>query len=381
MSKRILCFALLSLALGLSACKRSGGVKAPEELAALTEAEAQTLAERLSHALRTCNQQVLLELIDVDAMLRAAVHGSAAGGEMQQGILAGMKESAADLPSQFCATSETANDMNFLRVHKRDGKQTLLYRALVHELLNYVEFYSGKSPDGRAKINNIYVYMNGQTIVDTLSQMLAVAMDDNSIVTALVDIGDKVTTDPATALKELSALPKKTQRSKPIQLLKIQAASGVDDATYDSTIAEFEALYPADPSLDLVSIDGFIVRKNYEAALKVVDRLDASIGGDPHLDTIRVSLLIEEGRDLERAIELAEKGLKDNPESEDAHYLMLGAYVANQDFGGTVAVMTLMGERFGVVFEEAGLNPSDPNYTALKASPEWQAYTAKIQQP
>jgi tetratricopeptide (TPR) repeat protein len=214
--------------------------------------------------------------------------------------------------------------------------------------------------------------------VETLAQMIDVLMGHTAVVAAFETISEEIAEDPGKALAALAALPKKAQESKPLQLLKIQAASAVDDASYEAAIAGYEKLFPGDPSLNLVSIDGFIVRKNFSEALKVVDRLDESLGGDPYLDELRVSLLLQNGKDLDRATEIAEKSLAAQPESEDAHYLLLGAHVANRNFAGAVAIMRLMGERFDLVFEEEGLDPGDANYMALKASPEWAAYSAKL---
>ena len=109
-----------------------------------------------------------------------------------------------------------------------------------------------------------------------------------------------------------------------------------------------------------------------------MDRLDKSIGGDSYLNEVRVGLLLEEGKDFDTATKLAEQFLQERPDSEDAHYLLLGVHIANKNFAGAVAVMRLMGERFELVFEEEGLDPSFSNYVALKDSPEWEAYKAKL---
>lgn len=376
MSKRALLFFLLSCALSLSACKRKG-VSAPKELAALSDKEAEAFALTLTAALNTCDESSLYEIMDVNSMMRRAVRQSDARASQERELLEGMRRNGGDIHSQFCGTPEASGGLHFLRVHHRAGKQTLLFRNVTGESLNYIEFYAGKATNGSIKIDNVYLYMNGQTLVETLSQMLDVLLGDDSIISAFENISTKISEDPAAALRSFAEMPEKARNSKPLQLLKIQAASGIDDATYAAAIREYEILFPNDPSLNLVSIDGYIVRKNYSEALKVIDKLDKSLGGDSYLDELRVSLLLEEGKDLARATELAEESLQAQPESEDAHYLLLGVHVANHNFAGAVAVMRMMGERFELVFEEEGLDPSDPNYAALKESPEWEAYKAK----
>ncbi len=376
-SKRIVIFPLLLALLALGACKGKG-IDAPEELAPITGDEALAFSEVLSKGLHTCDKAALHDLIDMNSMMRRATRQSAAKGRQEQEVLKGMRTSGTDLRSQFCGAPSDSNGLHFLRVHKRDGKEVLLYRSIVDESLNYIEFHAGKSADGRIKVDNIYIYMTGQTLVETLAQMIDVLIGNDSVVKALEDINEQIASDPAAALRILEALPKKALKAKPMQLLKIQAASSLDDATYEAAITEYEKLYPNDPSLNLVSLDGLIMRKNYQDALKALDKLETSLGGDSYLNDVRIGLLLEEGKDLERATTLAEEALKAAPESEDAHYLLLGVHVTNRNFAGAVATMRLMGERFELVFEDDGLDPSDANYMALKASPEWAAYKSKL---
>lgn len=377
MTKRAVLFLFISLSLAIGACKGKG-VAAPEELAALSLEEANAFAVTLSAALNTCDKAELDRFIDVHSMMLSAARQSNARGRQQRELLAGMRENSGDIRSQFCASGQASDGMHFLRVRERGGKQALLFRSVTDDSLNYIEFYAGKSKDGSTKVDDIYIYMNGQSFVETLTQMIDVLLGDDSIVAAFEKISSQLSSDPAAALRAIEALPKSARDSKPLQLLKIQAASTIDDATYGAAIAEYEGLFPNDPSLNLVSIDGYIVRKNYEKALEVIDNLETSLGGDEYLDELRIGLLLEEGKDLGRATTLAEKAVTAQPESEDAHYLLLGVHVANRNFAGAVAIMRLMGERFELVFETDGLDPSDPDYTALKASPEWEAYQAKL---
>ncbi len=372
------------LVIAFGACERKGkgkGIAAPEELAPLSEEEAGLFATRLTQSLNSCDKAELHKLIDIQSMMRRAARLSSAKGQQERQVLEGMRRSSSDLRSQFCGSPSGGSALHFLRVHKRGGKQALLYRTIMEESFNYLEFYAGKSADGQIKIDDVYIYMSGQTLAENLAQMIDIMLNDDSVVDAMENISDKIASNPAGALSALQALPEKAQKAKPMQLLKIQAAAALDDETYAAAIKSYEALFPGDPSLNLVSIDGLILRKSYQKALRAVDNLDNSLGGDPYLDQVRVGLLLDEGKDLDRATELAEKALQADPESEDAHYLLLGVHMANRNFGGAVAIMRLMGERFELVFEEEGLDPSDPNYIALKASPEWEAYKLKTSGP
>ncbi len=377
MTKRAVVFLILGLAIASIGCK-SKGVTAPEELAALSDEEAAAFASTLSSALNTCDKAALHKLIDLNSMMQRAVRQSKARDQQQRELLIRMHENTGDFRTQFCRSGTYSDGMHFLRVRIRAGKQALLFRSVTEESFNYIEFYAGKSKDGSTKVDDIYIYLNGQTMDETLAQRIDVLLGDDTVVAAFVKVSAELKSDPAAAFRSIEAMPSEAHDSKPVQLLKIQASASIDDATYVATIAEYERLFPGDPSLNLVSIDGYIVRKNFAEALRVVERLDESLGGDEYLDELRIQLLLDEGKDLGRATELAEKAVTAQPESEDAHYILLGVHVANRNFAGAVAIMRLMGERFELVFESEGLDPGDPDYSALKASPEWEAYQATL---
>jgi hydrogenase maturation factor len=84
-------------------------------------------------------------------------------------------------------------------------------------------------------------------------------------------------------LATVRKLPERLQNQKFVLVHKLAAASQVDEAEYARTIAQWEKLFPRDPSLPLVSIDGYVLRKEYDMAIKVLETLNSSIGGDPYL--------------------------------------------------------------------------------------------------
>ena len=91
------------------------------------------------------------------------------------------------------------------------------------------------------------------------------------------------TTSPAEAMTLFQELPDMFKRMKGVQLIRIQAASQLDDDTYLKTLTEYLKMNPGDASGDLLGIDYYILRKEYESAIACVERLEIEVGGDPML--------------------------------------------------------------------------------------------------
>ena len=47
--------------------------------------------------------------------------------------------------------------------------------------------------------------------------------------------------------------------------------------------------------MDLISIDAFLIHKEYDKAQAAIDRLDESLGGDPYLNVLRSTIFMEQG--------------------------------------------------------------------------------------
>ena len=65
-------------------------------------------------------------------------------------------------------------------------------------------------------------------------------------------------------------------------------ASGLDnDEKYEAAINEYTTLYPNEPNMYLLLLDGYIIKKEYDKALYSVNEMDKMINKDPFLDYYR----------------------------------------------------------------------------------------------
>src|SRR5262249_26702303 len=91
-------------------------------------------------------------------------------------------------------------------------------------------------------------------------------------------------------------LPASVQKEKLVLLLRLRAAQNLDESIYTAAIEDIRKHYPNDPSIDLLSIDYYFMKKQYAKSLECIDRLDKAVAGDPQLQVTRAGIHMTEGR-------------------------------------------------------------------------------------
>ncbi len=71
--------------------------------------------------------------------------------------------------------------------------------------------------------------------------------------------------------------------------MRYQAAAQTGEAELLQVVEDFRGYYPDDVCLDFLLVDYHVLRKEHDKALEAIDRLDASVGGDTHLNLLRPS--------------------------------------------------------------------------------------------
>jgi predicted Zn-dependent protease len=176
------------------------------------------------------------------------------------------------------------------------------------------------------------------------------------------------------ALAEYAKLPQKLQEMKMTQLLRIMAAYGVDEMQYLAAIEEYERLFPGDPSVDLIAIDGFVLRKEWQAAHDAIDRLDQALGGDPYLQVMHGGTHVLAG-DYQRALERAQTVLAADPRDEQAHWLLVNISLARKDHAETARLLAKLRDELRL--EIADLTQL-PEYADFVRSPEYDEWKRSI---
>lgn len=110
--------------------------------------------------------------------------------------------------------------------------------------------------------------------------------------------------------------------------MALRAAKGVSNDEYLVEMERFRSNHPTDPAVELVSIDYYLLKEDFQAMFKSIDQLDKEIGGDPYLNILRAGGLMEAGQFMEAsaAAEMAVKAVAKLPQG----YWMRATFAAKQ---------------------------------------------------
>lgn len=205
-------------------------------------------------------------------------------------------------------TVKRGGQYTLLRVHQHGTDHAAVFRLNAGSIPNYHILKLVKGMDGKIKVHDLYVLGAGEWM-STMNrrQILPIAASQNrSVLEKLLgtesdfvtyagefrELMKAVQADDYATFKDIyDELPKSMQEQKTVLLMRrgqAQKAKQWDDVR--ATTADFRRLYPNDAALDVLSLPSLIFEKQFDEALAAVDRIDAFVGGDPYLDTLRSTI-------------------------------------------------------------------------------------------
>jgi tetratricopeptide (TPR) repeat protein len=171
-------------------------------------------------------------------------------------------------------------------------------------------------------------------------------------------------TDPKGALAAYATLPDVLKTEKNLLMLRVQASAQVNDQEYLAAMEDYRKAFPNDPSMRVMSIDYFYMKKLYKEAIEQVAALEAASGPDAHLNTLRGRIQAELGNLDDARAELS-KALALEPDLPEAVTFAILLDLATHDEAG--AIDKIRGARRHNV-DLAGI-AQDERYVALLAKP------------
>jgi tetratricopeptide (TPR) repeat protein len=228
---------------------------------------------------------------DLDALMakmKAAAPNES--GSFWQGVKRGMGEKM-NFGTKVIQATGSKGFYALVKQYQKGDKQHLLFRLFSDGAINYHDFELVNKKDN-IKIADAYIYTTGELFSKTLKDIFAeVLKSDAASLSALSNFSklNKLiqNKDYKKAKAMMDALPENLKNTKVIQLRNIEVCLEIDTALYTQAIDKFKHDFPADPSLNLVLLDGLIINGKYAAALTTVNQLDSQINKDPMLDYYR----------------------------------------------------------------------------------------------
>ncbi|WP_422924791.1 hypothetical protein [Singulisphaera sp. PoT] len=361
----------------------------------LEDAECLELASKISEAIGAKDFEDFNRVFDFNAMLEAMSDGIPTTDEFREDFHKRSLKSLQGDQGIFERIAEQVSrggSYTFLRLHSRDQRKTALFRMILPEEsgVNYHEYYLARKPDGGVHATDLYVYLSGETMSQTLRRFylpVAASVPQNpfskfsgpekdlvksfdTVKKMTHGINERKFQDTLDAYFEL---PPSLRKDKYMLLLRIQAAQGAnDDKVYHESLQTFRIMHPKDPCVDIFSIDYFLLNKEFDKCMTCIDRVDKELGGDPYLDVLRVGLHRTENK-LDVAWQDVTRAMKREPTLFQAYEAQLDLSLALKKYDSTLSSLKILREQFGIVFKDLS---TVPEYAGFVASPEYKAWEA-----
>lgn len=250
---------------------------------------------------------------------------------------AGMKDGLKkhELEKNIYKSINENGSFELVKQYEKEGKQRLIFRLFGGEGLNYLDMELTKLKS-KVGIADIFIYLSGENLSKSMAEMLEKYMqNDNETITKnttrnfesvkqLINSGDF-----EEAKKVYARLPYSIRNTRIGELMHLRIASNLSEDEYIPVLETIEKKYGSDPNVQLVLIDIYILRKDYDKSLLSVNKLDSMINKDPFLDYYR-GIIYYHKADEEQAVLHYEKAVQAIPDFAEpraelvVHYADLG---------------------------------------------------------
>lgn len=406
--RRAICLAIVvSVTCGLTGCgSRSQSAaktsaqpndsRSPSVGPPITDEESVAFCKSLRDALESGDALKFNNHIDWEVLIDRASANLGTPEVRAQMKKGAMNELVMKKPFATALTKEISGggSMELLHLNNEQGRRSALFRTLFNnDSLSYLNMELARRPGGQIKVVDIYQFSSGEVMSQSLrrsfipiaahgsrSFLAKLTKSENDYMKNVENIITMTTAVREDRPKDFMAiyhkLPPSLQKEKTVLVLRLKAAMGISDTEYASAIEDLRKTFPHDAALDLLSIDGYIMKKQHRDALACVDRLDKSVGGDPYLDSLRAGLYLEEG-EFADARKFADAAVIAASHIVGVHWMLVAVTLKQQDFDATLAALKRIYRDFG--FEAYDLS-EQPDYAEFRKSPQYQAWLTYLKE-
>ncbi|HEY4178880.1 MAG TPA: hypothetical protein VGM90_18665 [Kofleriaceae bacterium] len=355
----------------LAACN-----KAPPARAVVppTTAEAEAIGKEFAGHMEPCDGAALDRLFDTALLADRAIANHPVGAAGREGFLRGL----GSLGGHLCAQMAPKSHATYLHTQTVDGTPRPLVRLIINGGVNYLQLELDKR-DGVTHVVDFYSFVNGEKLSETSSRLLGTAIatgvNDSDSVTMAEFERLRAAGDIKGAHEALQRLPVAVRNNKAFRIMDLQLLEKLDNDQYAAAVESIAKAYPNDPSLPLVQLDYFLLKKDSGAMLGAIDKLDQQVGSDPYLNVMRVTPMFERG-EMTKAVDAAKKGIAAEPTLEPLWWALLNAQTKAKQYADAVATLDTLNSKFaaGVNIHNLG---GDPRFAPLVESDEVKAWGAK----
>jgi len=347
----------------------------------LTEKETLEFCRRIELGVLEGKPAAFDDAIDVSAIIDTAIHGldlkPAEITNFRAGVIENFSMGKMLVPS-------TGNSYRFLGLRPVGTHRGPMFRLWSSDGINYHVYRLGKSAAGVVRITDLFVFLNGDWMSSVFRQAARAILAEDPARRAKLEPHEREFAESlakfrdfqraagagehAKALDLYASLPEGVRKMRLIQCLKIQVASKAGEAEFLKAEAEFKKLFPDDFSTELVTMDGFVYRKEYGKALASIDGLERKVGGDPLLNFLRGNMLYCMEK-LEDAKKAGRQASKEVPYLQEPRWLLVTIALKEKAHAETASLLTAIEKDFKLELEDL---TTISDYAEFVKSPEYR---------
>jgi tetratricopeptide (TPR) repeat protein len=347
-----------------------------------------TLARDLESSLNACDTELFDSSISWSALLSRGTADLDVSEEVRTEFARGIARGFV-LGEEICKTVQDSGSYVLLSVRQVDREHRALFRIVGENGLNYHDLLLSESDDGRVEIHDMFIYSLGEWVSQTARRgflPLAAQLKKGSL--DRVEPGENLYLDNIPnilkmqsyyqseefddALAVFYAMPDELKQNRNILMVRFAVAAQVGGVEYDAAMLDLKNTFPGDPSLDLVLIDHYFNRREYDQALRIVDRIDRNVGGDPYLDFMRANVLFAGGRTTE-ARKAARRAIEHEPELQDPYWTLVTISLDEKEFVETARLLDQIEGQLGIIIGDLSMVPEYAEFMKSDAYTAWEA--------
>jgi len=247
----------------------------PETLGQLSVAEAETLAESFVLASENCDVATLEEILDLDAALRRGLLSSTLSTRSQNWLYDKSSDRRSWIRPMLCTAEGTGLSLISIRNFSGSSQRSALFRLDFGEDagVDYIELLMGKSSNGTAIADDVYMYSGGWLFSERLRDVNAAAASDYNKRKQFTDAIVLLRRDPQAGITRFESLSPGFRSSKAMLLEYVRASIEVGPEEYSKAILLFSEKLPDDASLNFVSLDGLYIQGKFDEGLAAIAAL------------------------------------------------------------------------------------------------------------
>lgn len=364
------------------------------DVAAITDAECEEFGTQLADYYSTDKHAEVVRQLDSFAFVKRVLNNLGLDEKEENEFRAGLLSS---LSKTFTQQFKTFSSARYLRAQSVDGEKRVLLRCVSEAgAVNYFAFVVDRRASGSLKWVDVFIYLTGEKISETMHRALLpiAANNQKSLLDKLTSReSDYIRNFPkitkATqlirekkhkeALAELDQLPADMKSQRFVLTLRLGAAQEVSEEAYLKVITEWEKTYPGDTALDLVSIDGDLLRKDYPRAIRRVEQLSARLGGDTYQTFLKGNIQMLAGQ-YDEARRSAREVLAAEPTLTSAWDTLLNVSLREKNYADTAAVLV----EFEAAYPTAKMKEAiatNEAYADFRTSAEYRTWAGAKESP